>query len=141
MEFTPYSSDMEFTDIGHPVFDCDFHFYETGDSFTRYLPKEYSGLLRLANVDGRTKMIVRGRVSDYIPNPTFEVVAAPGSGFEYFSGRNSQGKSFREIVKPMRAIPEFTEPRRKDGAARPNAHPGDRELPHPCLDDRGQLHG
>ncbi len=109
MEFTPYSPDMEFTDIGHPVFDCDFHFYETAESFTRYLPKEYSGLLRLANIDGRTKMIVRGRVSDYIPNPTFEVVAAPGSGFEYFSGRNTEGKSFREIVKPMRAIPEFTD--------------------------------
>jgi hypothetical protein len=29
VEFTPYSPDMEFTDIGYPVFDCDFHFYET----------------------------------------------------------------------------------------------------------------
>ena len=65
--------------------------------------------MRLANIDGRTKMIVRGRVSDYIPNPTFEVVAAPGSGFEYFSGRNTEGKNFRDIVTPMRAIPEFTD--------------------------------
>jgi predicted TIM-barrel fold metal-dependent hydrolase len=28
---------------------------------------------------------------------------------EYFSGRNTSGKSFREIVVPMRAIPEFTD--------------------------------
>jgi predicted TIM-barrel fold metal-dependent hydrolase len=100
---------MEFTDIGYPVFDCDFHFYETAESFTRYLPAEYSELVRLANIDGRRKMILRGRVSDYIPNPTFEVVAEPGSGFEYFSGRNAEGKSFREIVTPMQAIPEFTD--------------------------------
>jgi predicted TIM-barrel fold metal-dependent hydrolase len=108
MEFTPFKPDMEFTDIGHPVFDCDFHFYETAESFTRYLPKEYSGLVHLANVDGRTKMIIRDRVSDYIPNPTFEVVAAPGSGFEYFSGRNTEGKDFRDIITTMRSIPEFT---------------------------------
>ena len=108
MEFAPDSPDMEFTDIGHPVFDCDFHFYETAESFTRYLPKEYSGPSRLATIDGRTKMIVRDRDRLY-PYLTFEVVAAPGSGFEYFSGRNTEGKSFREIVKPMRAIPEFTD--------------------------------
>jgi predicted TIM-barrel fold metal-dependent hydrolase len=109
MEFAEYSPDMSFTGFDHPVFDCDMHFYETAESFTRYLPKKYAGLVRLANIDGRTKMIIRGRVSDYIPNPTFEVVAAPGSGFEYFSGRNKSGKSFREIVKPMRAVPEFTD--------------------------------
>ena len=108
MEFTPFKPDMEFTDIGHPVFDCDFHFYETAESFTRYLPQEYSGLVRLANVDGRTKMIIKDRISNYIPNPTFEVVAAPGSGFEYFSGRNTEGKDFRDIVTTMRSIPEFS---------------------------------
>ena len=65
--------------------------------------------MRLADVDGRTKMIIRGKVSDYIPNPTFNVVAEPGSAAEYFSGRNTEGKSYREIVRPMRAIPEFTD--------------------------------
>ena len=107
MEFTPWSNDMEFTDIKTPVFDCDFHFYETAESFTRYLPKEYSNLIRLSEVDGRTKMVIKDRISNYIPNPTFEVVAAPGSGFEYFSGRNTEGKEFREIVTPMRSIPSF----------------------------------
>ncbi len=109
MEYRRYSPEMSFTDFGHPVFDCDFHFYEGVDAFTRYLPTQYKGLLRLANIDGRTKMIIRGRVSDYIPNPTFGVVAEPGSAAEYFSGHNTEGKSFREIVRPMRAIPEFTD--------------------------------
>lgn len=110
MEYRSYQPDMSYSDFDHPVFDCDFHLYEEADSFTRYLPKEYAGLIRIAEVDGRRKMIVRGRVSDYIPNPTFEVVAEPGSAAEYFSGRNTEGKSYREIVRPMRAIPEFTDP-------------------------------
>ena len=109
MEFQQYSPDMTYTGFDHPVFDCDMHFYETAESFTRHLPKEYKGLVRLANIDGRTKMIVRGRVSDYIPNPTFETVAAPCSGFEYFSGKNKDGKHFRDIVKPMKTIPAFTD--------------------------------
>lgn len=109
MEYKRYSPQMSFSEFGHPVFDCDFHFYEGVDAFTRHLPAAYKGLVRLANVDGRTKMIIRGRISDYIPNPSFDVVAEPGSAAEYFSGRNTEGKSFREIVRPMRAIPEFTD--------------------------------
>ena len=110
MEFQQHSPQMTYTERPYPVFDCDMHFYEEADSFTRYLPKQYHGLVKVADVDGRRKMIIRGRVSDYIPNPTFEVVAAPGSGFEYFSGRNVNGKSFREIVVPMSSVPEFTDP-------------------------------
>ncbi|MCB0994821.1 MAG: amidohydrolase [Acidimicrobiales bacterium] len=107
MEYREHSAEMTYSSFDHPVFDCDFHFYEGADAFTRYLPDEYAGLVRLANVDGRTKMIVKGRISNYIPNPTFEVVAEPGSAAEYFTGRNTEGKSYREIVRPMRAIPAF----------------------------------
>ena len=107
MDYSRYSPDMTYADFGHPVFDCDFHLYEGADAFTRHLPEKYKGLVRLANVDGRTKMIIRGRVSDYIPNPTFEVVAEPGSAAEYFSGRNTEGKSYREISQET-GVPENT---------------------------------
>jgi len=107
MDYTPHRPDMAYSEFSHPVFDCDFHLYEGADAFTRYLPEAYKGLVRLAEIDGRTKMIVRGRVSDYIPNPTFQVVAEPGSAAEYFGNRNTQGKTYREIVTPMKAIPEF----------------------------------
>ena len=109
MDYRRHHPDMTYTDFGHPVFDCDFHLYEGPDAFTRYLPSAYEGLVRLAEIDGRTKMIIRGKVSDYIPNPTFSVVAEPGSAAEYFSGRNTEGKSYRDIVTPMKAIPEFTD--------------------------------
>jgi predicted TIM-barrel fold metal-dependent hydrolase len=93
------------------TFDADNHFYETQDAFTRYLPKEYAGAIKYVEVDGRTKIVVGGVISDYIPNPTFDVVARPGAQEEYFRDGNPEGKSYREIVgKPMRSIPAFREP-------------------------------
>ena len=94
-----------------PVFDADNHLYETRDSFTRYLPEKYKGAIQYVEIDGRTKIMVRGTVSDYIPNPTFDVVARPGAQEEYFRNGNPEGKSYREIVgEPMRSIPAFKEP-------------------------------
>ena len=94
-----------------PVFDADNHLYETRDSFTRYLPEKYKGAIQYVELDGRTKIMVRGTVSEYIPNPTFDVVARPGAQEEYFRKGNPEGKSYREIVgEPMRSIPAFKEP-------------------------------
>ena len=70
--------------------------YETTDAFTKYLPAEYAGLIKYVEVDGRTKIAVNGLISNYIPNPTFEVVAAPGAQEEYFKSGNPEGKSRRE---------------------------------------------
>jgi predicted TIM-barrel fold metal-dependent hydrolase len=94
-----------------PVFDSDNHLYETRDAFTRHLPREYRGAIDYVDVRGRTKIVVRGTISEYIPNPTFEVVARPGAQEEYFRRGNPEGKSYREIVgEPMRGIPAFREP-------------------------------
>ena len=63
------------------------------------------------DVRGRTKIVVRGQISQYIPNPTFEVVARPGAQEDYFRHGNPDGKSRREIFgEPMRSIPAFREP-------------------------------
>src|SRR5581483_10258205 len=97
--------------LDFPIFDADNHMYETTDAFTKYLPDEYEGLIRYVEVNGRTKIAVNGLISDYIPNPTFEVVAAPGAQEEYFKHGNPEGKSRREIMgKPIRALPAFREP-------------------------------
>jgi len=98
-------------DLDFPVCDADNHLYETTDAFTRHLPREYEGLIRYVEVEGRTKIAVRNVISDYIPNPTFDVVAAPGAQEEYFKVGNPEGKSRREIMgKPIRSIPAFREP-------------------------------
>ena len=93
------------------VFDADNHLYETEDAFTRHLPDRYKGLIDYVEVRGRKKIVVRGTISDYIPNPTFDVVARPGAQEQYFREGNPEGKSYREIIgEPMKAIPAFREP-------------------------------
>jgi predicted TIM-barrel fold metal-dependent hydrolase len=97
--------------LGFPVFDSDNHLYETKDAFTRHLPDRYRGAIDYVEVRGRTKIVVRGTISDYIPNPTFDVVARPGAQEEYFRIGNPEGKSYREIVgDPIRCLPGFREP-------------------------------
>ena len=97
--------------LGFPVFDSDNHLYETKDAFTRHLPDRYKGAIDYVDVRGRTKIVVRGTISEYIPNPTFDVVARPGAQEEYFRVGNPEGKSYREIVgDPIRCLPGFREP-------------------------------
>jgi predicted TIM-barrel fold metal-dependent hydrolase len=97
--------------FGFPVFDSDNHLYETQDAFTRHLPKQYDGTIEYVTVRGRTKIAIRGQITDYIPNPTFEVVARPGAQEEYFRSGNPEGKPAREILgESMRSIPAFREP-------------------------------
>jgi predicted TIM-barrel fold metal-dependent hydrolase len=94
-----------------PVFDADNHMYETKEALTKHLPDPYKGAIDYVDVRGRTKIVVRGQISEYIPNPTFDVVARPGAQEDYFRHGNPEGKSRREIFgEPMRAIPAFREP-------------------------------
>ena len=51
---------------GFPVFDADNHMYETRDALTRYLPDKYQGAIDYVDVHGRTKIVVRGHITDYI---------------------------------------------------------------------------
>lgn len=98
-------------ELPYQLFDADNHLYETKEALTRYLPKEFEGAIQYVELNGRTKIAVLGQISEYIPNPTFEVVARPGAMEEYFKNGNPEGKSRREIFgKPMRSIPAFHEP-------------------------------
>jgi predicted TIM-barrel fold metal-dependent hydrolase len=94
-----------------PVFDGDNHLYETREALTTYLPEEQRGLVTYVEVNGRTKIATLGQISDYIPNPTFDVVAAPGAQEDFFRHGNPEGKSRREIMgDPIRSIDAFREP-------------------------------
>jgi hypothetical protein len=101
---------MPSRELSYPVFDADNHFYEPKEALTQFLPDHRKGVIDYIDVRGRTKIMVRNVVSDYIPNPTFEVVARPGAQEEYFR-HGSGGKSYREVMgKPMKAIPAFRNP-------------------------------
>ena len=54
---------MPKTVVDFPVFDADNHMYETTDAFTKFLPKEYDGLIKYVQVNGRTKIAVRNVIS------------------------------------------------------------------------------
>ena len=96
---------------GLPVFDADNHLYETEDAFTRHLPDRYRSAIQYVTVRGRTKIAVGGKISEYIPNPTFEVVARPGAQEDYYRHGNPNGLSRRELFgEPIKAPPAFREP-------------------------------
>ena len=100
--------------LPYPVYDADGHFYEPEDAFLRYMPEAYKSEFQYVQVNGRTKLAIGGAISNYIPNPTFEVVAAPGSHELWYRGQNTEGLSLRELTgKPIKSPPEF-----RNGAAR-----------------------
>ena len=78
--------------VDFPVFDADNHMYEKTDAFTKFLPPEYSGLIKYVEVNGRTKIAVRNVISDYIPNPTFNVVGRPGRVRGALQARQPRGE-------------------------------------------------
>ena len=93
------------------VYDADNHLYETEDAFTRHLPAAHARLFRFAELNGRKKLVVRDTITEFIPNPTFEVVARPGAHMAFYGGKNDEGKSLRELTgEPMRAVPAFRRP-------------------------------
>jgi predicted TIM-barrel fold metal-dependent hydrolase len=102
---------MPKTVVDFPVFDADNHMYETTEAFTKFLPAEYEGLIKYVKVNGRDKIAVRNVISEYIPNPTFQVVARPGAWEEYFKHGNPEGKSTRELMgDPIRSPEAFFAP-------------------------------
>ncbi|WP_280507202.1 amidohydrolase family protein [Nocardia flavorosea] len=102
---------MSKVELPYQLFDADNHLYETKEALTRHLPEKYKGAIQYVEINGRTKIAVLGQISEYIPNPTFEVVARPGAMEDYFKHGNPEGKSRREIFgKSMKAIDAFRDP-------------------------------
>jgi predicted TIM-barrel fold metal-dependent hydrolase len=81
-------------ELAYPTFDADNHLYETRDAFTKYLPPEYEGVIKYVEVNGRTKLAIKDKISDYIPNPTFARVAVPGgAGLDVTKGEGQRNEA------------------------------------------------
>ena len=65
------------TPLDFPVFDADNHMYETRDALTRHLPDQYKHAIDYVEVKGRTKIVVRGQISEYIPNAGRHLMGSP----------------------------------------------------------------
>ena len=72
------------------AFDADNHYYEATDAFTRHVDKRMqSRCMRWAEIDGKQRLLVGGKINRFIPNPTFDPVAKPGALIDYFRGKTS----------------------------------------------------
>ena len=60
-----------------PIFDADQHMYENPDALTRYLPKEFQPKVQFVQIGRHTRIAILNKITDYMPNPTFERVAWP----------------------------------------------------------------
>lgn len=97
-------------DLGYAPFDCDNHYYEALDAFTRHLdPSLGPRCVQWAEIDGRKYQVVGGRVSRVVTNPTFDPIAPAGAMHDYFRG-NPDGKNPLEFLRQREPIrPEYRE--------------------------------
>ena len=91
-----------------PIFDADQHMYETADALIKFLPEKYSRAVQYAQFGRQTRIVINNRVTDFIPNPTFERVAAPGAHEKFFAGENTEGLTLREMQGKAIEAPEAT---------------------------------
>lgn len=94
------------SDLGYVPFDCDNHYYEALDAFTRHLdPRNAVRCVQWAEIDGRKYQVVGGRVSRVVTNPTFDPIAPAGAMHDYFRGNPDKKHpleflSARESIRP-----------------------------------------
>ncbi|MBH0778086.1 amidohydrolase family protein [Nocardia bovistercoris] len=91
-----------------PIFDADAHMYETADALVKYLPEQYRQAVQYVQMGRHTRICINGRITDFIPNPTFERVAAPGAHEKFFAGENTEGLTLREMQGRAIPAPEAT---------------------------------
>lgn len=92
-------------DLGYLPFDCDNHYYEAPDAFTRHVPDHMrQRCVQWCEIDGRRYHVVGGTVSHAVANPTWDPIAKPGALHEYFRG-NPNGRSPLEMLKDREPLP------------------------------------
>jgi predicted TIM-barrel fold metal-dependent hydrolase len=96
-------------------FDADNHYYEAEDAFTRHIePAMAKRCMQWAVVDGKRRLLVGGRVNKFIPNPTFDPIARPGSLEDYFRGRNEDGLDLKTMFGELEPIDRYPGYRQRD---------------------------
>jgi predicted TIM-barrel fold metal-dependent hydrolase len=99
---------MSTRQLNFPIFDADNHMYESTDALTKFLPSAYKDVIQYVQVNGRTKVALKGRISNYIPNPTFNKVAPPGAMEIEFKLKNPSSMTNVEHLK-LEAPPRYIE--------------------------------
>lgn len=97
--------------VDFKIFDSDNHFYEAEDAFTRHLDASMrQRTMQWVSVNGKKRLLVAEKVNKFIPNPTFDPIAKPGSLNDFFRGHNSAGTDVRTLfgdLEPLANRPEY----------------------------------
>ena len=87
------------------AFDADNHYYEAEDAFIRHMPKPLQKrAVQWAEVNGRKRLLVAGRIDRFIPNPTFDPVTKPGALDAFFRGKNPGGLEPAQLFGQLEPI-------------------------------------
>ena len=76
--------------------------------------------MQWAQIDGKQRLLVGGKVNRFIPNPTWDPISKPGALDEYFRGPQPQGRGRARALRrprPVERAPEYL-----DRDARLRAH-------------------
>ncbi|HET6874724.1 MAG TPA: amidohydrolase family protein [Acidimicrobiales bacterium] len=102
-------------DLDFRFFDCDNHFYEAKDAFTRHLdPAFRKRAMQWGVIDGKERLLVGGKVNRFIPNPTWDPISKPGALDEYFRGRNPRGEDTPSLFGELDRLADHPEYQNRD---------------------------
>lgn len=100
--------------IDFAAFDCDNHYYEAEDAFTRHMdPAMAKRCMQWATIDGKQRLLVGGAINRFIPNPTFNPIARPGCLDDYFRGKVA-ATDMREAFGELEDLADRPEYRNRD---------------------------
>ena len=89
-------------------FDGDNHYYEALDAFTRHLdPRLGPRIIQWADINGRKRHVIGGKVNHGVVNPTFDPIAKAGALAEYFRGNPSGRSPLEYLTERERIRPEY----------------------------------
>jgi predicted TIM-barrel fold metal-dependent hydrolase len=90
--------------LGFKPFDADNHYYEATDAFIRHVPRDmHRRCMMWAEINGKQRFVVGGKINNFIPNPTFDPVSKPGALDAYFRGKVAGG-SVKEMFGELDPI-------------------------------------
>ncbi len=94
------------------LFDCDNHYYEAPDAFTRHIEPDFAKRgMQWVEVGGKTRLMVDGRINRFIPNPLFDPVARPGLSRRLLPGYGARPRTFASAFGELDPIsPAYREP-------------------------------
>ncbi len=93
--------------LDYRAFDCDNHYYEAIDAFTRHVPANMQGrCVQWCEIDGRKHHLVGGKLARAVKNPTWDPIAKPGAISDFLRG-NPLGKESAKLLADREPLPDY----------------------------------